>query len=68
MAAPTPIPTGARRCRATHVRDITADPHTLVVSYRVRFDNFGSGKRPTVLKLVYRDGRYFIDGETTQGA
>jgi eukaryotic-like serine/threonine-protein kinase len=50
-----------------HVRDITADPHTLVVSYRVRFDNFGSGKRPTVLKLVYRDGRYFIDGESTQG-
>jgi eukaryotic-like serine/threonine-protein kinase len=49
-----------------HVRDITADPHTLVVSYRVKFDNFGSGKRPTVLKLVYRDGRYFIDGESTQ--
>jgi serine/threonine protein kinase len=50
-----------------HVSDITADPHTLVVSYRVKFDNFGSGKRPTVLKLVYRDGRYFIDGESTQG-
>ena len=50
------------------VRDITADPHSLVVSYRVKFDNFGSGKRPTVLQLVYRDGRYFIDGESTQGA
>ena len=49
-----------------HVLHITADPHTLVVSYRVKFDNFGSGKRPTVLKLVYRDGRYFIDGESTQ--
>ena len=49
------------------VLQITADPHSLVVSYRVRFDNFGSGKRPTVLNLVYRDGHYLIDGESTQG-
>jgi eukaryotic-like serine/threonine-protein kinase len=48
-----------------HVRDINADPHSLVVSYHVRFDHFGTGKRPTVLKLVFRDGRYFIDGEST---
>jgi serine/threonine protein kinase len=48
-----------------HVRDIKADPHSLVVSYHARFDNFGTGKRPTVLELVYRDGRYLIDGEST---
>ena len=30
-----------------------ADPDTLVVSYRVRFDNFGTGRRPTVLDLVF---------------
>jgi eukaryotic-like serine/threonine-protein kinase len=51
-----------------HVRDIAADPDSLVVSYRVRFDQFGTGRRPTVLKLVRDDGRYLIDRELTQGA
>ena len=46
---------------------LSADPRSLVVSYRVRFDNFGNGRRPTVLDLVYRNGRYLIDGERTQG-
>jgi hypothetical protein len=49
------------------VRDITADPDRLVVSYHVKFDNFGTGRRPTVLDLVYSNGRYLIDGERTQG-
>jgi serine/threonine protein kinase len=49
------------------VRDIAADPDRLVVSYHVKFDNFGTGKRPTVLDLVYSHGRYRIDGERTQG-
>jgi serine/threonine protein kinase len=47
------------------ILDISADPEDLVVSYRVRFDNFGTGRRPTVLQLVYEDGRYRIDGEST---
>ncbi|HEX5562075.1 MAG TPA: serine/threonine-protein kinase [Nocardioidaceae bacterium] len=51
-----------------HLLEITADPHDLVVSYRVRFDNFGTGRRPTVLKLVFHDGHYLIDGERTQGS
>jgi len=38
-----------------------------VVSYHVKFDNFGTGKRPTVLDLVYSNGRYLIDGERTAG-
>jgi eukaryotic-like serine/threonine-protein kinase len=46
------------------ILDIAADPGRLVVSYRVRFDNFGTGRRPTVLKLVFDDGRYLIDGES----
>ncbi len=49
------------------VHDISADPRNLVVSYRVRFDNFGSGRRPTVLDLAFHDGRYLIDGERTEG-
>jgi hypothetical protein len=49
------------------VLDVTADPEDLVVSYRVRFDNFGTGRRPTVLELVLEDGRYLIDGELTEG-
>lgn len=49
------------------ILDISADPRSLVVSYRVRFDNFGTGRRPTVLDLVFDDGRYFIDGEHTEG-
>jgi eukaryotic-like serine/threonine-protein kinase len=46
---------------------ISADPRSLVVSYRVRFDNFGTGKRPTVLDLAFDDGTYRIDGEHTEG-
>ncbi|NUR08779.1 MAG: hypothetical protein HOQ45_17455, partial [Nocardioidaceae bacterium] len=46
---------------------LSADPRSLVVSYRVRFDNFGTGERPTVLKLAYDDGRYRIDEERTEG-
>ena len=42
---------------------IKADPRSLVVSYHVRFDHFGTGERPTVLQLRYDDGRYRIDGE-----
>ena len=45
----------------------SADPDSLVVSYRVRFDNFGTGRRPTVLELEYDGGRYRIDGERTAG-
>lgn len=47
--------------------EFAADPGNLVVNYRVRFDNFGTGRRPTVLQLVYDDGRYLIDGESTEG-
>jgi hypothetical protein len=50
-----------------HLLDITADPDTLVVSYRVRFDNFGTGRRPTVLDLVFDRGSYRINGERTLG-
>jgi hypothetical protein len=46
---------------------LSADPRTMVVRYRVRFDNFGTGRRPTVLSLVYRHGRYLINGEHTRG-
>jgi serine/threonine protein kinase len=46
---------------------ISADPRSLVVSYRVRFDNFGTGRRPTVLDLAFEDGTYRIDGEHTEG-
>ena len=49
------------------ILDISADPRSLVVSYRVRFDNFGTGRRPTVLDLAFDDGTYRIDGEHTQG-
>jgi eukaryotic-like serine/threonine-protein kinase len=49
------------------VLSIDADPDDLVVSYRVRFENFGTGRRPTVLDLVFEDGRYRIDGERTEG-
>jgi hypothetical protein len=44
---------------------ISADPRSLVVSYRVRFENFGTGRRPTVLQLVFDRGRYLIDDELT---
>jgi serine/threonine protein kinase len=47
------------------ILEISADPRTLVVSYRVRFDNFGTGRRSTVLDLVFEDGRYLIVGERT---
>jgi serine/threonine protein kinase len=47
------------------ILSIDADPRTLVVSYRVRFENFGTGRRPTVLQLVFERGRYLIDGELT---
>ena len=56
-----------RRSARGRILDISADPRSLVVSYRVRFDNFGTGRRPTVLDLVFDDGRYRIDGERTQG-
>jgi len=46
---------------------ISADPRSLVVSYRVRFEHFGTGRRPTVLDLVFDKGRYRIDGEHTDG-
>ena len=46
---------------------ISADPRSLVVSYRVRFDNFGTGRRPTVLDLTFDHGTYRIDGEHTEG-
>ena len=49
------------------VLEISVDPASLAVSYRVRFQNFGTGERPTLLDLVYRDGRYLIDGERTEG-
>ena len=49
------------------VLEVAADPENLVVNYRVRFDNFGTGERPTVLQLVYDDGRYLINGESTEG-
>jgi hypothetical protein len=49
------------------VLEVRADPDTLVVSYRVRFENFGTGERPTVLELVLDDGSYRIDGELTEG-
>jgi 3',5'-cyclic AMP phosphodiesterase CpdA len=47
------------------ILEISADPRTLVVSYRVRFANFGTGRQTTVLDLVFEDGRYLIDGERT---
>jgi len=49
------------------ILDVRADPDALVVSYRVRFENFGTGERPTVLELVLDDGSYRIDGELTEG-
>jgi predicted Ser/Thr protein kinase len=49
------------------ILEISADPDALAVSYRVRFEHFGTGKRPTVLDLAYDDGRYLIDGERTEG-
>ncbi len=45
------------------ILEVSADPRTLVASYRVRFANFGTGRRTTVLDLVFDDGRYLIDGE-----
>jgi eukaryotic-like serine/threonine-protein kinase len=52
---------------AGRVRDIAVDPRNLVVSYRVRFDHFGTGRRPTVLTLAFDGDRYRIDGEHTPG-
>jgi serine/threonine protein kinase len=49
------------------ILEISADPESLTVSYRVRFENFGTGRRPTVLDLSYEDGHYLIDGERTKG-
>lgn len=49
------------------ILEVRADPDALVVSYRVRFENFGTGERPTVLELVLDDGSYRIDGELTEG-
>ena len=46
---------------------LSADPSALVVSYRVKFENFGTGRATTVLGLVFRNGRYLIDSEATQG-
>jgi hypothetical protein len=50
-----------------HILAMSADPRSLVVSYRVRFDHFGTGRRPTVLDLAFHDGSYRIDGEHTEG-
>lgn len=47
------------------ILELSADPETLTVSYRVRFANFGTGARTTVLDLAFEDGRYLIDGERT---
>ncbi|HEX4977891.1 MAG TPA: serine/threonine-protein kinase [Nocardioides sp.] len=52
---------------APELLEVRADPNSLVVSYRVRFENFGTGERPTVLALVLDDGRYRIDAELTEG-
>lgn len=49
------------------VLSITANPDNLSVSYQVRFGNFDNGPGPTVLDLLFQDGRYFIDGERTEG-
>jgi len=49
------------------IRGITADPGSLVVSYFVHFAHYRNGPGPTVLQLVYANGRYLIDGETTKG-
>ncbi len=49
------------------ILEMSADPGTLVVSYRVRFENFGTGERPTVLVLKFDNGRYRIAGERTEG-
>ncbi len=46
---------------------IEANPDNLSVSYQVRFDNFDNGPGPTVLDLVFEDGRYLIDGERSEG-
>lgn len=46
---------------------ITANPENLSVSYQVRFGNFDNGPGPTVLDLAFEDGRYYIDGERTEG-
>ena len=51
----------------SHLLGVTAYPRDLIVSYRVRFDHFGTGRRPTVLQLVFDHGRYRIDGERTNG-
>jgi hypothetical protein len=55
------------RVGSGRILDISADPRNLVVSYRVRFENFGTGRRPTVLDLVFDGDRYLIDGERTEG-
>jgi eukaryotic-like serine/threonine-protein kinase len=47
---------------------LSADPRTLVVRYRVDFENFGTGRRPTVLELAFDDGRYRIADELTEEA
>jgi hypothetical protein len=49
------------------ILSVSADPDTLVLSYRVRFENFGTGRRPTVVDLVYDGDRYLINGERTAG-
>ena len=49
------------------VLDISADPQDLSVSYRARFDNFRNSPNPTVLDLVFEDGKYLINGERTVG-
>jgi serine/threonine protein kinase len=49
------------------VLEFSADPKSLSVSYKVHFDNFDNGPGPTVLDLKFDDGRYWIDGERTEG-
>ena len=49
------------------VLSIQANPDDLMVSYQVHFDDFDNGPGPTVLQLVYKDGRYLIDAESSKG-
>jgi serine/threonine protein kinase len=49
------------------VLSIDANPDDLTVSYQVRFDNFDNGPGPTVLDLKFDNGKYLIDGESSEG-
>lgn len=53
--------------RNGRIRSIAANPGNLTVSYHVHFAHFKNGPGPTVLELVFQNGRYLIDGESTKG-